>query len=212
MNMKKVLIIDDISENIALIKDCLESDKFEFYHSNDSVEGMGIAKEIIPDLIILDLMMPRFDGFEICKQLSLNNNTSEIPIIILSALSDSESIKKALESGAADFVSKPFDCTELLARVKSALRISENKKLSMELERNNFAVRAYKLANHKIKQPLTVLKLANTAIKKELEKEPLKKDSLQKKIQYIENAVNEINDILNDMERIFKEENVRNLL
>ncbi len=210
--MKKVLIIDDIPENISLIKDCLESEEFDFYYSNDSLAGLELAKEIIPDLIILDIMMPKYDGFEICKLLSSDQSTAEIPVIILSALNNSESIKKGLESGATDFISKPFDCIELQARVKSTLRISENKKLSIELERNNFAVKAYRLANHKIKQPLTVLKLANTAIKKELDKDPMEKESLQKRIQYIDKAVNEINDILNDLERIFKEESTRNLL
>ncbi len=209
--MKKVLIIDDLPENILLIKDCLESEEFEFYHSNDSMEGLEIAREIVPDLIILDIMMPKYDGFEICKFLSSDQKTAEIPVIILSALNNSEAIKKGLESGATDFIAKPFDCIELQARVKSTLRISENKKLFIELERNNFAVKAYRLANHKIKQPLTVLKLANTAIKKELEKDPLEKESLQKRILYIDNAVNEINEILNDLERIFKEESMRNL-
>jgi len=210
--MKKILIIDDISENISLIKDCLESKDFDFYQSNDSLEGFEIAKEIIPDLIILDIMMPKYDGFEICNMLASEQSTAEIPIIIISALNNAESVKRGLESGATDFISKPFDCVELKARVNSALRISDNKKLSIELERNNFAVKAYRLANHKIKQPLTVLKLANTAIKKELEKEFLEIESLRKRIQYIDNAVNEINDILNDLERIFKEESTRNLL
>lgn len=210
--MKKVLIIDDIIENISLIKDCLSSENFEFLESTDSLKGFEIAKSENPDLIILDIMMPNVDGLEICSMLKNEQITSEIPVIILSALSNSEMVKKGLEAGATDFISKPFDCIELIARVKSALRIAENKKLSIELERNNFAVKAYRLANHKIKQPLTVLKLANTAIKKELDKEVLEKEALQKRIQYIDNAVNEINDILNDLERIFKEESTRNLL
>lgn len=209
--MKKILIIDDIPENVALIRECLEADNFEFYISNDPIEGFELAKSKVPDLIILDIMMPKFDGFELCNMLKDTPNTNEIPIIILSALNNSENIKKGLEAGATDFISKPFDCIELQARVKSTLRIVENKKLSIELERNSFAVKAYRLANHKIKQPLTVLKLANTAIKKELAKQPIEIDSLQKRIQYIDNAVSEINEILNDLERIFKEESMKNL-
>jgi DNA-binding response OmpR family regulator len=207
---KKVLIIDDIVENITIIKDCLETEDFEFYHSTDALEGLEIAKEKNPDLIILDLMMPKYDGYEICTMLSANKSTSEIPIVILSALNNSESIKKALESGATDFISKPFDCIELQARIKSALRIAENKKLSIEIEKNNFAVQAYRLANHKIKQPLTILKLANTSIKKELSKNPIEIEVINNKIQYIDKAITEISEILNDLERIFKEESLRN--
>jgi two-component system cell cycle response regulator len=211
MTTKKILIIDDIIENIFMIKDCLESENFTFIESTDASSGFELAKSEIPDLIILDVMMPKIDGFEMCNLLSNDQTTKEIPIIILSALNNSEMIKKGLESGATDFIAKPFDCIELIARVRSALRIAENKKLSIELEKNNFAVKAYRLANHKIKQPLTVLKLANTAIKKELTKDSIEVESLQKRIQYIDNAVNEINQILNDLERIFKEESTRNL-
>lgn len=212
MNMKKILIIDDVVENIKLIEECLKSEGFQFIHSNNPINGFELAKIEKPDLIILDIMMPQFDGFELCHMLKNSNNTTDIPIIILSALNNSENIKKGLEAGATDFIAKPFDCIELQARVQSTLRIIENKKLSIELERNSFAVKAYRLANHKIKQPLTVLKLANAAMKKELSKELLEIESLQKRIQYIDNAVNEITDILNDLERIFKEESTRNLL
>ncbi|MCS7052726.1 MAG: response regulator [Ignavibacterium sp.] len=211
MNIKKILLIDDSPENIFLIKECLGEDNFTFLESTDSTKGFDLAKNENPDLIILDLMMPNIDGFELCAMLKNDSDTIDIPIIIISAFNNSEMIKKGLEAGATDFIGKPFDCIELLARIKSALRIAENKKLSIELERNNFAVKAYRLANHKIKQPLTVLKLANTAIKKELSKDSFEIQSLRKRIDYIDKAVNEINEILNDLERIFKEESTKNL-
>jgi DNA-binding response OmpR family regulator len=210
--MKKILIIDDFPQNVEIIKDCLEVENFVLLTTSDTREAVNIAKSELPDLIILDVMMPNYNGFELCKMFAEDKITSEIPVIILSALNNAESIKKGLEAGAIDFVSKPFDCVELSARVKSSLKIAENKKLSIELEKNNFAVKAYRLANHKLKQPLTVLKLANTALKKELSKDALDIEQLNKKIDYIDTAVNNINGILNDLERIFKEDSTENLL
>lgn len=204
--MKKLLIIDNILENIIQIKNCLNSGEFEFIESDDAFKVFELAKNENPDLIILGIMMQKLEGLELISLLSKDKKTEQIPIIILSADNNYENIKNGFEAGAVDFISMPFDCRELIARVKSALRSADNKKHSIELEKHNFAVKAYRLVNHKIKQPLTVIKLANTSIKRELDSGQIEIDSLYKRTQYIDNAINDINQILLDLEKMFKED------
>jgi len=122
----KVLVVDDNKLNIRLLTDILLDEDFEVCSTMNSLEVIDIAKDKLPNVILLDLMMPGIDGFQVCEQLKSNIETMEIPVIIVSAKTEGNDIKKALELGAFDYIKKPIDETEVIARIQSALRFKEN--------------------------------------------------------------------------------------
>ena len=200
--MKKILVIDDLPENVFMLQDRLEHEGFEVLTAYDGYSGIDRAKRELPDLILLDVMMPDITGLEVCKILVEEVTTKDIPIILVTAKSGAEDTKEGLESGAFDYIKKPFNRVELLARVNSALKLSEAHKLLLHAEKRDTFLATVVTANHKIKQPLTLLSLSSAAIKRELSKDDICKDGILKRIKYIDIAVKEITDVLNQLNAI----------
>ncbi len=120
---EKILIVDDNKTNARFIEVLLKrEDNYLISIVNDGAEALEILKENQFDLIITDIIMPKIDGYELCEKVKKDKQTKEIPIIVITALSDTEDKVKALEYGADEFISKPFSSFELIARVKSILR------------------------------------------------------------------------------------------
>jgi len=200
--MSKILVIDDLPENVFLLQDRLEREGYEVITSYDGKSGIEKAIKEIPDLILLDVMMPDLNGIEVCKALVLNPVTIHIPIILVTAKSGAEDTKEGLEAGAFDYIKKPFDKIELLARVHSALKLNEAHKMLIEAEKRNIFSATVVTANHKIKQPLTLMSLSSTAIKREINKDVISREEVLKKLNYIDIAIKEITDILNQLNAI----------
>ena len=114
-----ILVIDDEPNMLQLLERILTSEGFKVELATDGVNGLSLLREENPDLVILDIMMPGPDGFLIIDRIREESNT---PIIMLTAKRDTESIKKAIELGADDFVKKPFRPAELIARINTKLR------------------------------------------------------------------------------------------
>lgn len=119
----RLLAIDDSSLIHRLLKSRLKNERIEMHHASDGVTGLQLARELLPDVILLDIDMPNLDGFEILRELKADPSTHDIPVIFISGTVDTESKVRGLELGAIDFVAKPFDIAELKARVRSAVRI-----------------------------------------------------------------------------------------
>ncbi len=200
--MKKILVVDDLPENVFMLQDRLEHEGYEVITAYDGETGMEKANSELPDLILLDVMMPGITGFEVCKALVNDPKTRNIPIILVTAKVGAEDTKEGLEAGAFDYIKKPFNRIELLARVNSALKLSEAQKLLIKVEKQSVFAATVVTANHKIKQPLTLMNLSAAAIKRELGKEPISKEAVTKRLAYIELAIKEINDVLNNMNSI----------
>ena len=200
--MSKILVIDDLPENVFLLQDKLEREGFDIITAYDGQSGIEKAINEMPDLILLDVIMPNMTGIEVCKTLVSNPVTSNIPIILVTAKAGVEDTKEGLEAGAFDYIKKPFNRIELLARVHSALKLSEAHKLLVEAEKRNTYSATVVTANHKIKQPLTLMSLSSSAIKGELTKEAISRDSIHKRLNYIDTAIKEITDILNQLNSI----------
>ena len=144
MNIPKILIVDDMPDVRLLIKLTLQKvGKYEFYEAENGLEGFETAKEILPDLILLDGIMPIMDGFEAILKLREEERTKNIPILMVSSLDTKDEKVKALNSGVSDFIGKPFDKIELTIRVNSLLHLymQFNQKKS-ELEEMNFNLEA----------------------------------------------------------------------
>ena len=119
-----ILIVDDIKDNRDAIKLALRKSKYEFMEAEDGKEGVQLAQRYIPDVVLMDAMMPIMDGFEATKLLRENQKTNRIPILMITALNQREDKLKALDCGVNDFISKPFDRLELSARCKSYVEMS----------------------------------------------------------------------------------------
>jgi putative two-component system response regulator len=128
MNELHVLIVDDVAENIQVAMNILQEDSYEFSFATSGEEALELVEESEFDLILLDIMMPGMDGFEVCKRLKEEEESRNIPVIFLTAKVDTESIAKGFSLGAVDFVSKPFHSTELLARVSNHIELNHAKK------------------------------------------------------------------------------------
>lgn len=200
--MKRILVIDDLPENVFMLQDRLEHEGFEVLTAYDGRTGIDKAQSEVPDLILLDVMMPDITGIEVCKTLVGNTKTKNIPIILVTAKSGAEDTKEGLEAGAFDYIKKPFNRIELLARVNSALKLSDAQKSLLDSEKRDTFFATVVTANHKIKQPLTLLSLSSSAIKRELGKEEISKDALLKRVNYIDIAIKEITDVLDQMNAI----------
>jgi DNA-binding response OmpR family regulator len=202
--MSKICVIDDHPENVFILQDRLEKAGFEIITSYDGNAGLEKIREELPDLVLLDVMMPGVSGFEVCRAITKDDLTKHIPVILLTALTSTEDLEEGLQSGAFDYIKKPFNRVELLARIKSALRFSETNKFLIEIEKVNTFSATVLTANHEIKQPLTLINLSTTAIRRELSKEEMNLESIEKRVKFIETATREIINVLEKLTSIKK--------
>ncbi len=121
-----ILIVDDQSENRETIKDILADKGFELREASNGEEALDFIARETPDLILLDAMMPKMDGFEFARAVRKNSHTKLIPIIMITALGSLQDRVKGLEAGVDDFISRPFNIFEFMARVKNLLRLRES--------------------------------------------------------------------------------------
>jgi putative two-component system response regulator len=117
---KNILIVDDTESNIDILVESL-SDAYEVSVAMDGESALEIVAEEPPDLILLDIMMPDMDGYEVCEKLKSDNNTKDIPIIFLSGATDEGSKEKGLALGAIDYITKPIDKNIVLSKLKEHL-------------------------------------------------------------------------------------------
>ena len=119
----RILIADDNQQNRELLEAYLTDANNEIAMSVDGEDTIQKVAEFHPDLILLDIMMPRMSGYEVCQQLKSSEMTSDIPILMVTALNEMGDIEKAVQAGCDDFLTKPVNRLELLTRVKSLLRV-----------------------------------------------------------------------------------------
>ena len=127
-----ILVVDDNQQNLELLQAYLEDVDCQAVPARDGLEALEIIAKDPPDLILLDVMMPKMSGFEVCKRIKNDPKTSDIPVIMVTALNEFGDIERAIDSGTDDFLSKPVNKLELLTRIKTMLKL---KHLSDKLER-----------------------------------------------------------------------------
>ena len=138
---EKILIVDDSPKNIQVVANFLQNEGYDLSFATDGKEALHILGKDSFDLILLDVVMPEVDGFEICRKINSNSSLRDIPILFLTVKTDPDSIIKGFESGGLDYITKPFNPYELLARIKTHLRLrsiqnqfrENNKKLIEEI-------------------------------------------------------------------------------
>ncbi|OUR62622.1 two-component system response regulator [Colwellia sp. 39_35_sub15_T18] len=125
----KILIVDDVAENIQVAMNILKEESYTFSFANDGEEALSLINHHSFDLILLDIMMPKLNGYDVCKQLKSNPTSRDIPVIFLTAKNDVDAIAKGFDVGGIDYIVKPFHAGELLARTKTHLELYHAKRL-----------------------------------------------------------------------------------
>jgi len=137
---QKILIIDDTPANIQILNEFLQQD-YAIFFSTNGPDGIRIAQQELPDLILLDIMMPEMDGYEVCAKIKADPLTRQIPVIFITAMNAEEDEAKGLDAGAIDYITKPVSAPIVKARVKNHLELKrhrdELKKLTVELDKKN---------------------------------------------------------------------------
>lgn len=182
-----ILIIDDDPANINILSDYFKDSNFSILVAEDSESGIFRADYAKPDIILLDILLPGIDGYETCRRIKKNHNTKDIPIIFISALTEVDHKIKAFKTGAVDYITKPFQREEVLARVNVHLKINE---LSAQLQRSN-----EKLENKVAERTQELIK-ANNNLKKEIAERKSAEESLRKSHEQLASTLDALPDIL----------------
>lgn len=149
-NSPRILIVDDAEVNIEILVECLDA-AYDLSVALDGPEALRSVDAAPPDIILLDIVMPGMDGFEVCRRLKADEKTTDIPVIFITALDDVEAETRGLELGAIDFIAKPFNPSVVRARVANHLALREAARLKEDVER---------IMRHDLKSPLgTVITL-----------------------------------------------------
>ena len=165
----RVLIVDDVPNNIKILRDALEPEGYGILVASDGGEALRIATRALPDIILLDIVMPVMDGYEVCCHLKENETTKDIPVIFITIMEDNVSLVKGFQVGGVDYITKPFEKEEVLARVKTHLKISrltrellqKNRELQEEIARREKAEEAQQQAEEEREQAFDALKRAD---------------------------------------------------
>jgi CheY-like chemotaxis protein len=128
-----ILVVDDIPTNIQLLATVLDTQGYQICEATHGAQALELVQDVVPDLILLDIEMPEMDGYEVCRRLKTDPNLRDIPVIFLTARTDPEDIVKGFKAGAVDYVLKPFNTEELLARVHTHVSLKRARDLEHKL-------------------------------------------------------------------------------
>lgn len=191
--MALIIVIDDDPIIRKIIHSQLEKANYQVITAEDALEGIGRIISEKPNLILLDVVMPQIDGYETLQLIKSNSELKDIPIIMLTARDEVEDMLKAFDCGADDYLAKPFEFPELIARIKNLLRIKELRRKILETERMAAIGQIALTIRHEINNPLTVVVGQSEMI---LRKEKGLSPEIRKDLEIIYNYGTNIQDII----------------
>ena len=193
--LASILVVDDMHKNIQILGNILREANYLIEFATNGYDALDWLKTRSFDLILLDVMMPGINGFDTCKKIKENPATKEIPIIFITAKNDSKDITHGFNIGAVDYITKPFNTEELLARVSTHLKIQSQKKEL--LYQNSFKSILMSVIAHDLRTPLSIISnMTNVAKTK---KDQNKISELSEAIEIIDNSIKESFTIVNDL-------------
>jgi len=206
-----ILIADDEPNGRNILELLLISENYNLLFASNGIETIEMTRKHKPDLILLDIMMPGMNGYEVCKKIREDNVLAEIPVILVTALDDKESRIKGMESGADDFITKPINSRELRLRIKTITRLDRyrqihkayaeklllEKELEKEKELNVLKSAFVSIASHEFRTPLATISFATGFLRKYWKN--LNNEEIELKLNKIENQVRHMTSLLEDV-------------
>ncbi|HZW10718.1 MAG TPA: response regulator [Phycisphaerales bacterium] len=141
LEQSTVLVVDDNEQNLELLQAYLDDLGCQIRTARDGTEAMAEVDAAVPDLVLLDVMMPRMSGFQVCERIKASPRTRDVPVIMVTALNEVGDVERAVEAGADDFLTKPVNRLELVTRVRSLLRV---RRLKHQLDATLDELRRYR--------------------------------------------------------------------
>jgi len=176
----KILIVDDVPTNVMLVKAILKKEGYTLLTTDRGFKALDIIRDQKPDLVLLDIMMPEMDGYEVLEHIKEEASIKDTNVIIMSALNDMQSIVKGFMLGAIEYVTKPFQREELVKRVANRYEIFSLKRIKANLEQTIISRDTlYSVIAHDLRSPLSSLKMMNNAILMMVNKEQVGADSYE---------------------------------
>jgi len=193
---KTILVVDDNRDMVHLFKKILATHGYQVISAENGLDALKMASENLPDLILLDLAMPKIDGYTVCKRLKDSDETNMIPVIMVTCRDTVKDKIQGLEFGADDYVTKPINYIELLARVESLLKIRDLHHRLIEARKLETLAQIAVSVNHEINNPLCSIS-ANAEMLRTAINDP--DDSVLRKIEIILKEVDRIKQVINKL-------------
>lgn len=197
-----ILAVDDISRNLQLLGNLLDNDAYRIAFATSGKETLELLDNISPDIILLDIMMPEMDGYEVCEKIKSNPATADIPIIFITGKAERDDLIKGFQAGAVDYVTKPFNSAELLSRVAThiELKLSRDKlkKYNEDLEKLNASKnKFFSIIAHDLRSPFSGFLGLTQLMNEDLD--TLNKGELQKIAENMHKAANKLYEFLENL-------------
>lgn len=200
-----LLIIDDNNTNIILLKAMLEDEGFtHIYSANSAIEAYSILESTAIDAILMDVMMPEIDGIEATAAIKANKNYAKLPIIIVTASTDNETLLKSFEAGASDFIRKPVNQIELMIRLKAILKDATNDIITLQQSRYEAMEEIIAMLAHQWRQPLGAIGAVISNLQLQIELEELDTQSCKASLNDISRYSSRLSSLIEEFRTIFK--------
>ena len=190
-----ILIVDDNPKNLQLTGKLLKDEGFRISLAEDGSVALAILQSMVPDLVLLDVMMPKMNGYDTCRAIKQNKQLEDIPVIFLTAKNQTEDLVEGFTVGGVDYISKPFNREELLARVRTHLELAYSRKKIVEMNRTRDKL--YSIIAHDIRSPFATISQLISAINKGYLN--LTSDEVKELFALLDKRTNETLTLLNDL-------------
>jgi two-component system, sensor histidine kinase and response regulator len=165
-----ILIVDDVPQNLQVLRSTLQKAHYRIAAANNGEVALRYLQKNIPDLILLDVMMPVLNGFEVCRQIKAQEHLKDIPVIFLTARTEKEDVITGFEAGGVDYITKPFNMSELMSRVKTHISLKNARDTILKMNESLIALNEEKtelmhIASHDLKNPLTAILMHAQSLK-----------------------------------------------
>jgi two-component system sensor histidine kinase/response regulator len=192
---KLILIVDDNLKNLELAATFLNTEGYQLSLAQESNSAISLMEQNLPDLVLLDIMMPEMDGLELCRYIKSKENLKEIPVIFLTGKAETEDLAAGFAAGGVDYITKPFKSEELRIRIKTHLELSLSRRKIIEMTHTRDKL--YSIISHDIRSPFASISFAISSLANGV----LKSDSAEFKqiLQYLEKSTNETKLLLDNL-------------
>jgi len=198
----KILIIEDDAVHRTVLENVLEEEGYSIITANDGEEGVELAFEHLPDLVLTDIRMPIKDGYSVCEDLRDNPKTKFIPVVMVSALIDTTDLVKGFDAGAFDYINKPFENNELMARVNAAIKYKELRDELSLVKQKTALLELAGAAAHELNQPLTILKTTAYLFRDRNKKGSLSDEDFERYLEKFDKSIERMSKTIGKMNSI----------